>query len=138
MSKRRTSSRRQRRRSQRKSVFQTRRQVVYLLEQGTLQSMRQAKDRMAADLKYYWDYYSELARQRNQIQDDLKKVLIQDSISNFSFEKWQRSVKWKYGLHPLSTLGSLAFIGGRFNTGKDVNSEVPSFPALYLAIDKDT
>ena len=38
----------------------------------------------------------------------------------------------------LETAGSLTFIGGRFNTGTDVNSETQSFPALYLAIDKNT
>ena len=47
-------------------------------------------------------------------------------------------MKWKYGLHPLSTAGSLTFIGGRFNAGIDINSAIPSFPALYMAIDKDT
>jgi hypothetical protein len=41
-------------------------------------------------------------------------------------------------LHPLSTVGSLAYIGGRFNIGQEVNSGVPSFPALYVAKDKDT
>lgn len=83
-------------------------------------------------------YYAELAHQRNQIQDELKKILIQASRDNYQFERWQRAVKWKYGLHPLSTVGSLTFSGGRFNTGKDVNPAVPYFPALYLAADKDT
>lgn len=112
--------------------------VEYLLEQGNLQDMRAAKERTAALLKYHWDYYSELARQRNEIQEELNKTLIQASISNFPVQKWQRAVKYKYGLHPFSTVGSLTFIGGRFNTGKEVNSEVPSFPALYLASTKDT
>lgn len=112
--------------------------VQHLLEHGTLQDMRKAKDKMALNLKYSWDYYSELAHQRSQIQEELKKALIKACISKYSFTKWQRAVKWKYGLHPLSTVGSLTFIGNRFNTGQDVNSEVPSFPALYLASDKDT
>lgn len=112
--------------------------VEYLLEHGTIQNMRMAKEQTKAMLKYNWDYYSDLARQRNQIQEDLKKALIQASISNFKIDKWQRAVKWKYGLHPLSTVGSLSYIGNRFNTGKDVNSAVPNFPALYLASDKDT
>lgn len=112
--------------------------VVNLLEQGTLAGMQAQKDRTAALLKCYWDYYSELALQRSQIQEEIKKVLMQACLSGYRFEKWQRAVKWKHGLHPLSTVGSLTYIGGRFNTGSDVNSEVPSFPALYLAIDKDT
>ncbi len=100
--------------------------------------MRAAKERTAALLKYHWDYYSELARQRNGIQEILNKALVQACISNYRIEKWQRAVKYKYGLHPFSTAGSLTYIGGRFNTGRDVNSEVPSFPALYLASNKDT
>ncbi|KTC94934.1 RES family NAD+ phosphorylase [Legionella feeleii] len=32
----------------------------------------------------------------------------------------------------------LTTIGGRFNTGVNVNTEVPSFPALYIAKNKDT
>ncbi len=112
--------------------------VHHLLEQGTLQDMRKAKEKMALNLKYSWDYYSELALQRSQIQEELKKALIGSCISKYQFSKWQRAVKWKYGLHPLSTVGSLTFVGQRFNTGSDVSSEVPSFPALYLAVDKDT
>ena len=112
--------------------------VEYLLEQGTISDMRAAKDATRALLKYHWDYYSELALQRSQIQNEIQKSLIQSCRSNYKFEKWQRAVKWKYGLHPLSTKGSLTNIGNRFNTGIEVNSEVPSFPALYIAYDKDT
>lgn len=112
--------------------------VEYLLEQGTLADMRAAKQRTADLLKYQWEYYSELARQRNQIRDEISAALTQACISDFPFNKWQRAVKYKYGLHPFSTVGSLTFIGGRFNTGEDVNLEVPSFPALYIACDKDT
>src|ERR1035438_2162895 len=96
--------------------------VEYLLEQGTLQEMLEAKERSNALLKYHWDYYSELALQRSQIQEELKRSLIQACITNYKFSKWQRAVKWKYGLHPLSTVGSVTGIGQRFNTGVDVNS----------------
>ncbi len=119
-------------------VFHKPKTVEYLLEQGTFQDMREAKARTNAELKYQWDFYSELAHQRNQIQEELKKALIQSCISGYPFKKWQRAVKWKYGLHPLSTVGSLAYIGGRFNTGSDVNSAAPSFSGLYIASNKDT
>lgn len=111
--------------------------VQYLLESGTLADMRAAKQVTAALVKYQWDYYSELARQRNAVQDEMKKVLIQTCIP-YAPQKWQRALKYKYSLHPLSTVGSLTFIGGRFNTGLGVNTEVPTFPGLYLAADKDT
>ncbi|MDR3492706.1 MAG: RES family NAD+ phosphorylase [Gammaproteobacteria bacterium] len=67
----------------------------------------------------------------------IKQALIQTSTS-YEPKNWQRAVKYKYGLHPLSTVGSLGFIGGRFNTGAGVNPEVPFFSGLYLAQDKDT
>lgn len=38
----------------------------------------------------------------------------------------------------LSVVGSFAYVGGRFNTGTGVNTQVSSFPALYLAEDKNT
>lgn len=112
--------------------------VQYLLEQGTLKGMSQAKEFTDKLLKYHWKYYSELACQRNEIQEDLKKILTQSCISNYEFNQWQRAVKYKYGLHPLSTVGSLQFIGGRFNTGLEVNSQIPSFAGLYIAKNKDT
>jgi len=99
--------------------------------------MREAKHVAGALLKYQWNYYAELAGQRNTIQEEIKQALIQ-VCAPYEFQKWQRAVKYKYVLHPLSSVGSLTYIGGRFNTGTDVNAEVPSFPALYIAQDKDT
>jgi hypothetical protein len=114
------------------------REVRYLLEVGTLESMSAAKQRTQDLLDYNWTYFSDLAKQRNQKIEEIKKALISSCISDFKFENWQRAVKYKYSLHPLSTVGSLSFIGGRFNAGLDVNVNVPSHPALYLAADKDT
>jgi RES domain-containing protein len=111
--------------------------IHYLLESGSLVDMRAAKQVTTEHLKYHWDFYSELARQRNPIEDKIKNALIQTCIP-YEIQHWQRAVKYKYSLHPLSVMGSLVFIGGRFNTGKGVNSEVPNFPGLYLALDKET
>ena len=112
--------------------------VQYLLEQGPLADIKRNKRNTERHLQYQWAYFSELAHQRNQIHDQIKEALVQSSVANYEFTKWQRTVKWKYGLHPLSTVGSLTFVGGRFNAGVDINPAVPSFPALYLATDKDT
>lgn len=109
----------------------------HLLEIGTLDNIRAAKQQAAELIKYHWNLYSELARQRNLIQDEITQAIIQPCIS-YEFKNWQRAVKYKYGLHPLSTAGSLNFIGGRFNTGTEVNNEVPFFSGLYLAENKDT
>ena len=94
------------------------------------------KDRL---LKYHWDYYGELAYQRSQITDEIKKSLLEAAQKTFAFEKWQRAVKYKYALKPFSTTGSTTDpAGGRFNIG-DINPpQFPPFPALYLASDSNT
>ena len=111
--------------------------VQYLLDSGNIANIREAKKITAGLIRYYWDLYSELAYQRNQIQDKLKQALIIPCVS-YEVSNMQRAVKYKYSLHPLSTVGSLTYIGGRFNTGAQVNTEVPKFSSLYLAEDKDT
>jgi len=103
--------------------------TAYLVELDSPQRIQASRKKTADLLKYYWQHYSELARQRNAIQDQIQQALIQTAIP-YEISRWQRAVKYKYGLHPLSTVGSLSFIGGRFNTGKGVNSELPFFPGL--------
>ena len=90
-------------------------------------------------LKYHWDYYKELAYQRSQIADEIRKSLLEAAQKTFTFEKWQRAVKYKYALKPFSTTGSTTDpAGGRFNIG-DINpSQFSPFPALYLASDVNT
>lgn len=112
-------------------------EVSYLLESGSVKDIRQAKEITKELLKYHWAHYSELALQRNAIQDKIQSAVTQKCIS-YELNHWQRAVKYKYGLHPFSTVGSLSFIGGRFNTGKGVNTEVPHFSGLYIAENKDT
>jgi hypothetical protein len=127
-------------RIKRKSINQSRfsvKPIKGLLEVGTLESMKNAKRMTDEHLKFHWDFFAELAQQRSMISENISIVLNQTSIS-YSIKNWQRAVKYKYGLHPLCTTGSLTYIGGRFNTGQKVNTEVPSFPALYLSQDKDT
>lgn len=113
-------------------------EVHYLLETGTLESMRAAKKRTQDLLDYHWAYYSELAKQRNQKIELIKKALMSSCQSDFKFDQWQRAVKYKHSLHPLSTVGSLSYIGGRFNSGTDINVNVPTHAGLYIAFDKDT
>jgi hypothetical protein len=112
--------------------------VTYILEQGSLRDLNRAKKRTDVYLEYYWKHYSELAYQRSLIEDDLRQALNESCTRDFEFERWQRAVKYKYSLDPLSTVGSVSDLGGRFNTGEGVNQNLPQFPALYLAADKDT
>jgi RES domain-containing protein len=110
----------------------------FVLDQFSLAEMQKTKERTKAILEYDWLFYSEIAHQRKQIEDKLVETLIIASYSGFEFKGWQRAVKWKYGLHPFSTVGSLNDPGGRFNIGDFNPQNVPIFPALYLAKDKNT
>ncbi len=108
-----------------------------VLEQGSLASLQAEKAQTKALLEYYWKFYSELAFQRNEKQEEILAALRESCLAGFEFKTWQRAVKYKYSLHPFSTVGSLTDSGGRFNVG-DVNTNIRQFPALYVATDKDT
>jgi hypothetical protein len=92
-----------------------------------------------AILQYHAEYYSVLAQQRSQIFEDLKKAVLETSVTDYSFSGWQRIVSYQYTLSPLSVRGSVANpAGGRFNIGDIDHTRFPSFPALYIAEDKET
>jgi RES domain-containing protein len=110
----------------------------YLLERTSLIEIQTTKRAMEALLRYHWNFYSELAYQRKQIDEQLRAALGQNCESNYSFTGWQRAVKYRYGLHPLCTIGSTFDPGGRFNIGDVAPQNFPPFPALYVAEDKDT
>lgn len=111
---------------------------AYVLEETSPPEILESKRRTRELLRYHWDYHSELAFQRAQIEHELLDALRQGSIRDFSFDNWQRAVKYRYALHPLSTAGSLSSVGGRFNVGDIDRQHFPTFPALYLASNKDT
>lgn len=76
---------------------------------------------------------------RNQASADLVDALRQGASSGFEYREWCRIVDWRYSLAPLSTMGSLQEIGGRFNVGNDLNpATFTPFPSLYVAEDFDT
>ncbi|MBN20374.1 MAG: hypothetical protein CL678_03725 [Bdellovibrionaceae bacterium] len=111
-----------------------------VLEQLSLGEMRANKKRVKEVLDYYWKFYSELAGQRKNIQDELLSILSRDAIGPVEEKDWQRANKIKYSLHPLCVVGSLnSPTGGRFNISKKLNEiNFPSFPALYAAEDRET
>jgi len=114
--------------------------VEHLLEKGTIKSLIEGKRLNQEYIKYQWDFYSELAYQRSQIQDHLILSIQESCVANFKIDSWQRVTKWKYSNHPLSTIGSLVSYGGRFNVGGDISSSdtLKTFQALYLAEDQGT
>lgn len=109
----------------------------YVLEEASIELLQAQKTHTKALLEYYWRFYSELAFQRGEKQLEILATLRENCISGFEFKNWQRAVKYKYCLHPFSTVGSLSDPGGRFNVG-DLNPNIREFPALYVALDKDT
>lgn len=111
--------------------------VEYPLERTTEASIRRARIRNEAYIAWSWQHYCELAYHQRAIADALHRAL-GHACRPFAFHHWQRAVRYKYSLHPMSTLGSTVHYGGRFNMGRAINSLIPSFPALYLASERDT
>ncbi len=131
------SKRRKRRRSGPQKSGPTSKSPI-LLDQFSQTSLRQwrLKHKAAHDYQtlLYFDLEGQRTTQRQQIHDVLRSSTIP-----FSFRDWARAVNYRYTLHPLSAIGSLKGIGGRFNIGEDVEpSTYSSFPALYLGDTNDT
>lgn len=108
-----------------------------LLDWGRISDIIRSKARFEDLVEFHWHYYSELEFQRNQIREKLNRSLREQAVP-FEFSQWQRIVRYRYSLTPLSTKGSLADPGGRFNVGKIEPIRYPVFPALYVASDKQT
>ena len=109
-----------------------------VLEEGSLSELRAYKQGWQKWINFYQKEYLELSSQREAIKDSLLESLQRKCITDYSFKGWQRTVKFRYSLHPLSCVGSMSFVGQRFNYGKDTNKNLTPFPALYLAEDKNT
>ncbi len=91
------------------------RNFKHFLEEGTVTSIKSYQRNWEDYRNYQWDLYNELAYQREQVIEEIKKSLIIPSSHNFEFNKWQQLVKYRYCLYPYSTKGSVHSIGGRFN-----------------------
>ena len=62
--------------------------VSHLLEEGTVESLTKGKQLSQDNLKYQWDFYSELAFQRGVIQDKLLSAIAQSCLTDFKFKSW--------------------------------------------------
>jgi len=107
------------------------------LDYGLITDIAKYKEQFEQKAQFQWEFYSELALLRSRIYESLKSSL-RERATPFNFTGWQRAVKYKYCLSPLSTKGSLVDPGGRFNIGAIDTARFPIFPALYLASDKKT
>ena len=109
----------------------------WFLESGPISDIVNSKARFSELVQFHWQYYSELAFQRNRIREQLKDSL-RGKAGRFEFSHWQRAVKYRYSLDPLSVQGSLSDPGGRFNVGRIDPARYPVFAGLYIASDKGT
>jgi RES domain-containing protein len=108
-----------------------------LLDSGQVADIIRSKAEYEELVEFHWHYYSDLAFQRNRIREKLNSSL-RERAGPFTFSGWQRIVRYKHSLTPLSTKGSVADPGGRFNVGEIDPTRYPVFPALYIASDKGT
>jgi hypothetical protein len=99
------------------------------LDSGLVADIPRVRKAFEERVQFHWEYYSELALLRSRIYDKLK-VALYEKANPFEFKKWQRAVKYKYTLAPLSAKGSLSDPGD--------TARFPTFAALYLARDKRT
>jgi hypothetical protein len=97
-----------------------------VLDSGLIADIPKTKELFEKRAQFHWEFYSELAYLRNQIYDALKTSL-REVAAPFEFLGWQRAVKYKYSLDPLSTKGSLVDPGGRFNIGAMTRRAFPCF-----------
>jgi hypothetical protein len=110
-----------------------------LLEYFSDQDLIAWRTRGADIQKYHYLWYFELERQRASVQLQLLEALGVVSGISIDLAGWGRSLAYKYSSTPLSCVGSLKWVGGRFNYGIDIDStRFAPFPALYLAEDMET
>ena len=88
---------------------------------------------------YHYLWFFELESQRASNQARLVEALRSVPGRNVELAGWGRAVAYKYSHIPLSCVGSLKWVGGRFNYGADIDdTRFAPFPALYLAQDPET
>jgi hypothetical protein len=89
--------------------------------------------------KYHYLWWFELEGQRAAHQSKLIEALRSIAGIAVDLSGWGRALQYKYSDTPLSCVGSLKWVGGRFNYGVDIDSSrYAPFPALYLAEDMET
>ena len=127
-------SKRRHKKSKKQSSSRSPKKLI-LLERTSVVEIKKFKEFGEYYLRFHSDYYSTLAIQRSQVQNELKKALMEATSRNFEFSEWKRIVRLKYSNKPLSVEGSIKSIGGRFNIGDISSPLVTRFPSLYLAED---
>lgn len=110
-----------------------------VLDVFTLESLKKDPDTYRQLKHYFWQYHFDLAGQRREKKLEIAKAL-HDAVSHGFVEiGWQRAVQLRYSLRALSCVGSMkSDCGGRFNIGSMDTQHFQTFPALYIASDRET
>jgi hypothetical protein len=88
---------------------------------------------------YHYLWYFELESQRASAQTEILEALNRVAGISIDLAGWGRGMAYRYSATPLSCVGSLKWVGGRFNYGVDIDkTRFAPFPALYLAEDMET
>lgn len=96
-------------------------------------TLQQWRKRYRAAHDYHTLLYYDLAAQRAIHKQEIFDAL-SAGVGPISFDSWMRVVNFRFTLHPLSSVGSLKSIGGRFNYGEHIDQATfTAFPALYIA-----
>jgi hypothetical protein len=109
--------------------------LEYFTDQQALAWRAKSRDIERYHYLWWFELEAQRAAQQQQITDALRSV---PGIS-LDLSGWGRAISYKYSDTPLSCVGSLKWVGGRFNYGVDIDSSrFAPFPALYLAEDMET
>jgi hypothetical protein len=112
---------------------------VTLLDAFTDANLVEWNARGALLQEYLYQWYFELESQRATYQDSIRDSLACCGTSVVPLASWGRQLDVQYVNHPLSSYGSLQWVGGRFNYGRAIDpGRFAPFPALYLAEDAET
>lgn len=110
--------------------------IYHELERISHKELKSYQKRLTDLNTYLREHYQYFAEQRKNVFDSLKDA-IRGNCDAYQFKYYQRTTSFKYSLNPLSARGSVQSEGGRFNIG-NISPNLPKFPALYLAKDKET
>lgn len=107
--------------------------TVHVLDRFSAADLETWK-RVSADLdELHATLYFQVQPQRIRRKQELIDALSVLDPKPYEFDEWFRIVDYCYTNTPLSVVGSLRGIGGRFNIGPDTDQSItPPFPALYV------
>lgn len=109
-----------------------------LVEHFSDRQFREWKGRADILQEYHYLWWYELAAQQAQANGPLIEALKSSRPIHQDLAGWGRAIQYKYCNSPLSAIGSLKWVGGRFNYGRDIAPRYMPFPALYVAEDAET